>query len=70
MDAMTAPTGEAAIEIRTEADGWWTNTPWWLVSAGVHLVILLVKRSIPGIQVIKFERLIGIHTCMRLLYPV
>src|SRR5688572_7670443 len=42
MDAMTAPTGEAAIEIRTEADGWWTNTPWWLVSAGVHLVILLV----------------------------
>jgi len=42
MDAMANSSEASAIEIRTEGDGWLSNTPWWFVSAGIHLVVLLV----------------------------
>ncbi|HKS16030.1 MAG TPA: prenyltransferase/squalene oxidase repeat-containing protein, partial [Planctomycetota bacterium] len=42
MDAMAVPTDAGAIEVHTDGDGWLSNTPWWFVSAGIHLVVLLV----------------------------
>jgi hypothetical protein len=42
MDATLNPSDAAPIEIRTEGPGWLSNTPWWFVSAGLHLVLLLI----------------------------
>src|SRR5690349_10837717 len=41
MDAAMHPDDVQAIEVRAEGTAWWTNPPWWFVSAGLHLVVLL-----------------------------
>jgi hypothetical protein len=55
MDATTNPADASVIEIHSDSDGWWTNTPWWLVSAGLHLVILL------GATLVSIERLMAVE---------
>src|SRR5688572_27908460 len=42
MDAMASPEDLVQIEVRSDGDGWWSNTPWWMVSAGLHLRIQLI----------------------------
>ena len=42
MHALTGADDLSVIEVRSDSDAWWSNTPWWLVSAGLHLVVLLI----------------------------
>jgi len=42
METTTDAVGMAEIEVRGDDSGWLATTPWWLVSAGLHLVLLLV----------------------------
>ncbi len=44
------------LEARTESGPWFRNAPWWLVSAGLHLVVLL------GAALIYVERLYAVVT--------
>jgi hypothetical protein len=55
MDLTLKSTDDALVEIRTDGDGWWTNTPWWLVSAGIHLVVLLAA------TLVSIERLMAVN---------
>jgi len=42
MHALTGADDLSVIEVRSDSDAWWSNTPWWFVSAGLHLVVLLI----------------------------
>ena len=42
MDATMPAGADTPIEIQAETDGWLSTMPWWFVSAGLHLVLLLV----------------------------
>jgi hypothetical protein len=56
MDATFDSADAAAIEVRTDSEGWLSNTPWWLISAGVHLVFLLIA------TLVTVERLMAVET--------
>lgn len=47
-DEAREPSGEVVIE---QSAGWFSNTPWWLVSAGLHAVLIL------GATLVAMERL-------------
>jgi hypothetical protein len=42
MEATSDAVGMPELEVRGGDEGWLATTPWWMISAGLHLVLLLV----------------------------
>ena len=55
MDAMLPADAAVPIEVRDDSGGWLSAMPWWLVSAGLHLVILLVATLVTIEQLMAIE---------------
>ncbi len=55
MDAMLPADAAVPIEVRSDSDSWLSSTPWWFVSAGLHLVLLLAA------TLVTIERLMAVE---------